>query len=52
MQSSEFWDNLSQADIDAVNKLQNYVVKYNQGFKTRTRSDMCDPRSAKKSFGF
>ena len=39
---SEFWNNLTKTDADKVNRLQHYIVKRIQGFKTLTRSDMCE----------
>ena len=39
---SELWNNLSKTDIIKVDRLQHYIVKRIQGFKTRTRSDMCE----------
>jgi hypothetical protein len=38
----ELWNTMTKADIDSVNRLQHYIVKRIQGFKTRTRSDMCE----------
>ena len=39
---SELWNTMTKADTDSVNRLQHYIVKRIQGFKTRTRSDMCE----------
>ena len=33
---------MTKADIGSVNRLQHYIVKRIQGFKTRTRSGKCE----------
>ena len=38
----ELCNEMSQADTNTVDKVQHFIVKSIQGFKTRTRSNMCE----------
>ncbi len=38
----EFWSGLKNQDILKLNRLQHFIVKNIQRFKTQTRSDMCE----------
>lgn len=38
----ELWNHLTQSEIDELNRLQHFIVKKIQGFKIRTRSDICE----------
>ena len=39
---SELWNNMTQSDINTINRLQHFIVKTIQGFPIRTRSDICE----------
>ena len=39
---SELWNNMTQNDINIINRLQHFIVKTIQGFPIRTRSDICE----------
>ena len=38
----ELWNDLTQSNIDTINKFQHFIVKKIQGFTMRTRSDICE----------
>ena len=39
---SELWNNMTQSDINSINRFQHFIVKLIQGFNVRTRSDICE----------
>ena len=39
---SELWCNLSRSCINKINRFQHFLVKYIQGFRRSTRSDICE----------